>query len=129
MDGRVQLPVINWLKENYQADYVDMITQSGPIKLLSENKEPGVVAAIKRCVEISVERHGSCLVAVVGHYDCAGNPVGKEEQLKQIAAAIEVVRGWGVAEKGVEVIGLWVDALGGQCCAGKVRLGQVGRVI
>jgi len=29
MDGRVQLPVIHWIKENYGVDYVDMITEAG----------------------------------------------------------------------------------------------------
>jgi len=30
MDGRVQLPVINYLKERFSANYVDMITEPGP---------------------------------------------------------------------------------------------------
>lgn len=37
IDGRVQLPVIKWLKENYYLDFVDMITEPGPDKVLSWN--------------------------------------------------------------------------------------------
>ncbi len=33
-------------------------------------------------VEVSVNKQGSKLMAIVGHYDCAGNPVEEEEQLK-----------------------------------------------
>ena len=29
MDGRAQLPVINWIMENYDIKYVDMITEAG----------------------------------------------------------------------------------------------------
>ncbi len=125
MDGRVQLPVINWLRDNYRADYVDMITQPGPIKLLSENQE-AAVAVMRRCVEVSVKHHNSRLVAVVGHLDCAGNPVGKDEQLRQIATSVQLIKGWGL-EEGVEVIGLWVDGVTSP--DGALELGQVERVI
>ncbi|MEN6292607.1 MAG: carbonic anhydrase [Methanobacterium sp.] len=29
IDGRVQLPVINWIMKNYNVKYVDMITKAG----------------------------------------------------------------------------------------------------
>jgi len=43
---------------------------------------------------------------VVGHADCAGNPVDKIMQLVQIAGSIALVDSWNLD---VEVIGLWVD--------------------
>ena len=46
MDGRVQLPVINYLKDQYKIDYVDMITEPGPIKILSELKDNKLVESI-----------------------------------------------------------------------------------
>jgi carbonic anhydrase len=106
MDGRVQIPVTNWLKSHYGVDYVDMITEPGPVRFLAEGKDPWVVASIRRRLEVSVNRHKSELVAVVGHHDCAGNPVPKETQLEQILAAIKVVRGWDFK---VRVTGLWVN--------------------
>ena len=37
MDGRVQDAVKNYMKENYGVDYVDMITEPGPNKILADN--------------------------------------------------------------------------------------------
>ncbi len=106
MDGRVQLPVIEYLKNKYGADYVDMITEPGPIKILSENEEKFAVESMRNRVKISALGHGSSLIAVVGHYDCAGNPACREVQRKQTLSAMEVVRSWGFA---LQIIGLWVD--------------------
>ena len=55
---------------------------------------------------ISVAKHNSGLIAVVGHHDCAGNPVSREQQVEQILKSIEVVRSW---DLGVEVVGLYVN--------------------
>ena len=106
MDGRVQLPVIEWLKKNFLIDYVDMITETGPNKILSENRDNRLVESIKKRVEISVAKHHSKLIAIVGHYDCAGNPVEKDIQLEQILSAIQTVKYWNLD---VQIIGLWVE--------------------
>jgi hypothetical protein len=105
MDGRVQLPVIEWLKRQYHADYVDMITEPGPERLLAEGN-PAAIESIRKRLEISATRHHSNLVAIVGHHDCAGNPADKETKLEQILSAIKKVEAWNF---GVRVIGLWVD--------------------
>ncbi|MFH1676279.1 MAG: carbonic anhydrase [bacterium] len=57
---------------------------------------------------ISVEKHHSQLIAVIGHHDCASNPVSKEIQLGQIAKSIEKVRSWW---PGMKVVGLWVNEM------------------
>ena len=36
IDGRVQLPVIKWIMENYGVEYVDMITTPGMDGILSD---------------------------------------------------------------------------------------------
>jgi hypothetical protein len=104
MDGRVQEPVMQFFKLRHGADYIDIITEPGPIKALSEG-DTTLTGTIKNRVGISVEKHGSKLVAVIGHDDCAGNPVAKDEQLAQIDLSIEVVKSWGFNAK---VIGLFV---------------------
>ena len=106
MDGRTQIPVIEWLKEKYSAEFVDMITEPGPIKILSENKDKALINSIKKRVEISVRKHNSKLVAIVGHYDCAGNPVDKNIQIEQIVKSTEIVKSW---KFDVQIIGLWVN--------------------
>jgi len=104
MDGRVQLPVIEYLSKKYSFDFIDTVTEPGPVKILAENN-PGVDSIYHR-VKISVEAHGSKLIAVVAHYDCAGNPVPKETQLKHLQSALNTVRAWNF---GIPCIGLWVN--------------------
>ena len=106
MDGRVQEPVIAWMKNTYGVQYVDSITEPGPICMFEGASAPTAVDSIRGRVDISVNKHGSRTVAIVAHHDCAGNPVGKDEQMCQLATAIETVRSWGFD---VDVIGLWVD--------------------
>jgi hypothetical protein len=106
MDGRTQLPVINWVKEKYSVDYVDAVTEPGIDKILSTPDEP-LILNIKTRVDISVKKHGSKVIVIVGHHDCAGNPTWKDKHLEQIKKSVNLVKGWGYA--GVEVVGLWVD--------------------
>jgi hypothetical protein len=106
MDGRTQIPVIDYIRKKYKVDYVDMITEPGPIRVLAENKDKPTLESIKRRVGISTGKHGSGNIVIVGHHDCAGNPVEKETQLKQIQESIRTVRSWGPK---AEIIGLWID--------------------
>ena len=105
MDGRVQDPVSRWLKDNTGARYVDMITEPGADKLMADGSL-SQREAIRAKVMISVNVHQSRTVAVVGHHDCAGNPVAKEEHLKHIRKAMATVMSWNL---GVRVLGLWVN--------------------
>ena len=84
MDGRIQEPLIKYIKEIYKVKYVDAITEPGPNKILaSEGADPLVESIINR-INISVNKHGSELIFVSGHADCAGNPVRKNIQLEQV---------------------------------------------
>jgi hypothetical protein len=106
MDGRVQMPVIEWLKKEYKIDYVDMITEPGPNRILAENKNGPIIDSIKKRIDISVNRHGSKLIAITGHYDCAGNPSDKQPQLKHLSEAIKVIKSWAYP---VSIVCLWID--------------------
>jgi carbonic anhydrase len=105
IDGRVQLPVIAYMKRRTGADYVDCVTEAGADLVVSENK-PGKIEAALRCVSISVEKHGSAHIAIAGHHDCAGNPVSKEKHLEHIRSAVRFLK---TRFPGKEIIGLWVD--------------------
>ncbi|MEO1783980.1 carbonic anhydrase [Thermodesulfobium sp. 4217-1] len=105
MDGRTQEPVINWIKDNYDVKYVDMITEAGPIKIISENSDICLINSIKERLNISINIHGSKLIAIVGHYDCARNPENMNTQVMQIRECIKIVKHW----YDVEIIGLWVN--------------------
>jgi carbonic anhydrase len=106
MDGRVQDAVKNYMKENYSVDYVDMVTEPGPNKILAENADMAVIENIKKRVDISVNHHGSKVVAIIGHFDCAGNPTEKEEQITHLKKAEEIVKSFGFSAK---IILLWVE--------------------
>jgi hypothetical protein len=106
IDGRAQLPVIDYLKRKYEVDYIDDITDAAPAKVLAGRKNGIQLKAIRNRVKISMERHGSKHIAVVAHYDCAGNPVDKKTQIAQIKKSIKRIRSW---EFNVTILGLWVD--------------------
>lgn len=107
MDGRVQLPVIDFLQQRFGAEHVDSITEPGPIRILARQDDHAAVKSIVTRLKISIEKHGSSGVAVAGHHDCAGNPAGKEEQLEQIRQSLQFLQ---ERFQGLEMIGLWVDA-------------------
>ena len=106
MDGRTQLPVIAYLKEGCNVDCVDMVTEAGPVRILADLADRVLVDSIKHRVEISAERHGSRCIAVVGHFDCAGNPVSEEIQRRQILESVKTILSWNFK---ADVLGLWVD--------------------
>jgi len=106
MDGRIQLPVIAYLQKRFNTKYVDSITEPGPNLILSKQTDSYLVESILTRLKISVEKHKSVGVGVVGHYDCAGNPAKKDEQIQHIEESIRFIR---QQYKELEIIGLWVD--------------------
>ncbi|MDH3779650.1 MAG: hypothetical protein OES15_02210 [Nitrosopumilus sp.] len=103
MDGRIQIPLAKWIKENHSIDFVDVITEPGIDRMVAENLD---LESIKNKVGISINAHKSDLIVVSGHYDCAGNPVSDEEHISQIRKGVEVISSWGL---NVKVVGIWVD--------------------
>ena len=105
-DGRVQLPVINYLTERFSANHVDMITEPGPNRILSELSASMIVNSIISRIDMSIRKHSSRGIAVVGHHDCEANPYQKEEQICNIQESIIFLK---KRFPNVEIIGLWVD--------------------
>ncbi len=108
MDGRVQLPVIHFLQKRFKASYVDMITEPGPNRILAEQKDLFKIDSVMLRVDISVKKHLSQSIAVIGHHDCAGNPVGKDKQITQIQKSVNFLK---ERYPQLTVIGLWVDEI------------------
>ncbi|MCG8339179.1 MAG: hypothetical protein MJE63_32105 [Proteobacteria bacterium] len=106
MDGRTQLPVNQHLKEKFKAEYVDTITEPGPNRILAEQTAQHKLESIFQRLEISIKKHHSVGLAIVGHHDCAGNPTTREEQEKHIRKSIDFLKG---KYPEIEVLGLWVD--------------------
>ncbi|MFH1501615.1 MAG: carbonic anhydrase [Candidatus Eisenbacteria bacterium] len=105
IDGRVQVPVIEYMKDRFGTAYVDVVTKPGPVRVLSEGGDPELQASIRRRVAISVESHGSVGIAVVAHADCSGNPLGRDEQFDQLSASVDRLSQW---FPGVPILGLWL---------------------
>ena len=106
MDGRVQEPVLEYMKKSFGADYVDMITEPGPNKILADNNDANIIESLKKKVAISVEKHGSEVIAITGHYDCAGNPETEDLQKEHLQKAVQTITSWGFP---VKIVALWLD--------------------
>ena len=105
MDGRIQSSVIDYMRNEYKTLYVDTITVAGPSKILSEYKKDKLIKNIKFRTQISVEKHGSDIIAVVGHFDCAMIVMSDEDQKNHVEQAVKNVKKW---HPEANVIGLWV---------------------
>jgi hypothetical protein len=106
IDGRVQVPVSEFLKNRYKADYVDMITCPGPVKVLAQNESPSLISYLHDSAMLSVSHHNSETIAIVAHFDCAANSLTKTEQILQIKYSICHMSKWNCS---ASIIGLWVD--------------------
>lgn len=105
IDGRVQRPTILWMREQYGLDYVDVISEPGPDKLMAEGW-PSEIVPVRKKVSFSVDAHAARIVAICGHYDCAGNPATPDEHREQIRRSVEVIRSWQLPALAV---GLWLN--------------------
>jgi carbonic anhydrase len=104
MDGRAQQPAINWIRQNCSAEYVDMITEAGADGYLV--KHDPIPDSILNKIKISVQKHGSNRIFIVGHYDCAGHPVDEETHRKDIMTSVDKVK---KAFPDCTVSGLWLS--------------------
>lgn len=103
VDGRVQIPVLEWMKRHLDGDLVHSITEPGPDAALAEGDRVGRIRPI---VELLTENTRVAAVAVAAHHDCLGNPVDEAEHRAQVRRAAEEVASWGLVDR---VLGLWVD--------------------
>ena len=106
IDGRVQIPVIRYIQDRFNVEYVDLITEPGPDLILSEQEDIAAVDSILNRVNISIEKHGSHGIAIAGHYDCAANPAPESEHVVQLNISVDFLKS---RYPGMEIIGLWVD--------------------
>jgi len=112
MDGRAQLPAIEFLRNRFECEYVDVVTEPGPNRILAEGTDEAKIRSMLERLRVSLDAHRSKGVAIVGHHDCAGNPSPFEEQREHLRRAVRFLR---ERTENVEVVGLWIDE------AGKVR--------
>ena len=103
MDGRVQLPVLNWIRKKYSIDFVDVITAAGMDGVLASRDN---IDEILRSINTSININKSNRVFIVGHYDCRGNSVDEKTHNEHIAMAIKRLKEYWPK---LEIVGLWVN--------------------
>ena len=106
MDGRVQVPVISFMQKRFDAPYVDSITEPGPNFILAEQRDFSLLQSIDSRLKISVEKHKSEAIAIVGHHDCAGNPTSEDEQKIQVRKSKAILE---YRYPELPIYGLWLD--------------------
>jgi carbonic anhydrase len=103
IDGRVQIPVIDWITKNYDVNYVDMITEPGMDNIISDKNQD--ISEIYRKMSVTIAKHNSEIIFIVGHYDCAANPVSEKTHKKQISRSVKIINDYQLFK---QVIGIWV---------------------
>lgn len=107
IDGRTHEVVIDHMKQNYNIDGVDMVTFPGADGIFSNDEQSEeVIALIRRATSISIDKHGSRVIAVAGHYDCAGNPGDREHHYVHIRKAMREVASWNFP---AQVVGFYIN--------------------
>jgi reverse gyrase len=104
IDGRVQIPVIEWIKDKFKVDHVDMITEPGMDGLLADQNYS--LEDINRKVRISIKNNNAVMIAVTGHYDCRGNPASNFDHKEEVQQAVKRLRN---EFKEMVIIGIWVN--------------------
>ena len=107
-DGRTKEPVLAWARKNIRVQWIDLLTRAGMDGSLLSDLHPLIVEDLRNQLMILLDKHQSKHVLIVGHCECAGNPVSEDDHRKCIARACKVVLSWNLP-KGVEVIGLLVN--------------------
>jgi hypothetical protein len=105
IDGRVQVPVLDWIRFYLNVDYVDLITEPGPDKAIVFGSESTYNSIFEKAT-LSIKVLGSRSISIAGHHDCRANPVSKEEHIEQILRSVEIMEEWSL---GVRILGLWVN--------------------
>jgi hypothetical protein len=106
IDGRTQQPLIDYMKKNFSIDGIDIVTFPGADGIFSDKARTTEVTLARRAVSVSVEKHGSEVIAIAGHHDCAGNPGDASHHYSQITKATREISLWNLH---TVVIGLYLN--------------------
>jgi len=107
-DGRTKEPVLAWARKNIGVRWIDLLTRVGMDGSLLLDLHPVIMKDLRTQLGILLEKHHSKHVLIVGHCECAGNPVSEEEHRTCIKRAVDLVCSWNLPE-GIEVVGLLVN--------------------
>lgn len=107
IDGRVQYPVMDYLKNNYDIDYFDAANEAGPLLTLTKKTNKCRLISLKEHIITSLEEHDSKYIFLVGHHDCTDNPGDRAFQEHQMDEALDYLqRAYG---RKITYVGLYVN--------------------
>jgi len=104
MDGRVQYPVNEWMKAKTGAEFIDVITEAGPDRIMASTATASRL--ILKRILVSRDKHMSTELALVAHHDCVGNPGLKEMHICHLQKSAKIMETWNL---GMHIMMLWVD--------------------
>jgi hypothetical protein len=108
-DGRVQYPVMDYLKKSFDIEFFDAANEAGPLLTLTKKTDKCRLISLKEQIRTSLEEHNSKFIALVGHHDCTDNPGDRAKQESQMDEALDYLqRGFG---KDITYVGLYVNEI------------------
>jgi hypothetical protein len=106
-DGRVQYPVLDYLKKTSDIEFFDSANEAGPLKTLTKKSDKCRLITLKEQIRTSLEEHGSKFIALVGHHDCTDNPGGRAFQEEQMDISLDYLQRSFGSE--ITYVGLYVN--------------------
>ena len=115
IDGTVQLPAIEYAKKIWNVEWVDVITDAAPERILSEAKGLEKADHIHDNIEASLCNQIKKRLAIVSHSDCDINTASDWKKIKMLRRAIEHLKS---KHTDAEVMGIWINNEGIPCSLG-----------
>ena len=106
-DGRVQYPVMDYLKKHFEIEFFDSANEAGPLRTLCKKSDKCRLITLKEQIRTSLVDHGSKFIALVGHHDCNDNPGNRAFQESQLDESLDYLqRSFGTE---ITYVGLYVN--------------------
>lgn len=109
IDVTNRLPVIEFLKFVWKTEWVVVISDAAPEKVLSERKDTQAIEHIHKTIQASLKNREKVHLAVVSHHGCFINKDGEFEKRDMLHKAVEYLKS---KYSEAEVMGIWVDKEG-----------------
>lgn len=107
IDGRIQEPVINYIKKDCGADYVDLITNDGIVNIVAGPVYGPQFRKMVQLIQSSRKNKKSNTIYITAHHDCSGNPVSDDKQKEQLQLSKTALKLHLTID--ISIKALWVD--------------------
>jgi hypothetical protein len=106
IDGRIQLPVIEFLKVRFGTTYVDVLSEAGPAQLLAVRRDRRAAKLLLERLAFAIKAHDSMGIAIAAHHDCVATPADDDTQRYYVTRAVNFLA---KRFNHLSVLGLWLD--------------------